>query len=145
MSVIQIWVFCVFHSCLNMGLARNNMSESSVCVIRLIDILWITLFLFFFQNTSLSSSVASLIVIIEIMDGVFLLLFNLDNLVWQMFNCRRLNNIFIINKKFNVINSLPSLSVSRAASSWLINANYGSFLIWNQNDLIIMGEFSWVL
>lgn len=145
MSVIQIWVFCVFHSCLNMGLARNNMSESSVCVIRLIDILWITLFLFFFQNTSLASSVASLIVIIEIMDGVFLLLFNLDNLVWQMFNCRRLNNIFIINKKFNVINSLPSLSVSRAASSWLINANYGSFLIWNQNDLIIMGEFSWVL
>lgn len=145
MSVIQIWVFCVFHSCLNMGLARNNMSESSVCVIRLIDILWITLFLFFFQNTSLSSSVASLIVIIEIMDGVFLLLFNLDNLVWQMFNCRRLNNIFIINKKFNVINSLPSLSVSRATSSWLINANYGSFLIWNQNDLIIMGEFSWVL
>lgn len=143
-SVIQIWVFSILHSCLNMRLTGNYMSESSVSIIWLIDVFGVALFLFFFQNSSLSVRVSTLF-FIKVSSLIFLLFLNLNNLVRQMLDRCSQNNIFIINKKFNIVQSLASLPVSGRTSSWLINANNGSLLVRNENDLIIVRELSWVL
>jgi len=90
-------------------------------------------------------SVTTFTVFVEIVSLVFLLFLNLNDLMWQMFDCCGQNNVLVVDKKFNVVRRLTSLSVSRRTSSRLINANNGSLLIWDKHDLIIVGEFSWVL
>lgn len=62
-----------------------------------------------------------------------------------MLDWRSQNNVLLVNEKFNVIQSLASLSISRRASSWLIYANNGSLLVRNEYNLIIVSEFSWIL
>jgi len=89
--------------------------------------------------------VAFFAVFVEIMSLVFLLFLNLNDLMWQMLYRCGLNNVLIVDKKFNVVQSLASLPVSRRTSSWLINANDGSLLIRDEHNLIIMCEWSWIL
>lgn len=90
-------------------------------------------------------SVASFAVFVEIVSLVFLFFLNLNDLMWQMLNRCGQKNVLLIDKKFNVVQSLASLPVSRRASSRLINANDGSLLIGDEDNLIIMGKFSWIL
>jgi hypothetical protein len=90
-------------------------------------------------------SVASFAVFVEIVSLVFLFFLNLNDLMRQMlYRCGQ-KNVLLIDKKFNVVQSLASLPVSRRASSRLINANDGSLLIGDEDNLIIMGKFSWIL
>ena len=62
-----------------------------------------------------------------------------------MLDWRSQNDVFFVNEKFNVIQSLASLPISRRASSWLINANNGSLLVRNEDNLIIVRKFSLIL
>ena len=128
-----------------MGLARDNVSILPVGIIWLINIFWIASFLLFLQSASLSICVSSFTIFVEISSLVFLFFLNLNNLVWQVLNSWGQNNIFFVNKKLNIIQSLSSLPISNGTSSWLINYNNGSFLIRDKDNLIIMIKFSWIL